>query len=154
MTAHPPANEEEVQDDHDFVAVTASRTKTNINARYKRNNKGKGRFVQHVEKRLSELLQQKVEALQGSSFLKACKGRLVPQISYTVTTNTDLHIMACFDYLDMLNDNLNTLTSGKCMTCLCFGLGSFRHSPKSLLQLALLQLLLQCDTFEVSRFSF
>jgi hypothetical protein len=80
MSTRQPANEEEVQDDHDFVAVTSSKTKNNANARYKRNNKGKGRFVTPVEKPLSELLHLKMEALQGSSFLKACEGTLIPQL--------------------------------------------------------------------------
>jgi hypothetical protein len=59
---------------HDFVAVRNRNTKTTTTWKAK-NTKGKGKYVPPPEIPLSQLLQKKVDLLQGSTFLQSCLGR-------------------------------------------------------------------------------
>lgn len=73
-------NELQTENDQGFVAVTSSRIKNNnYNRRsYKQdgnnNKKGKGRYIPPPQKTLAELLQQKIDLLRDSPFMKACIG--------------------------------------------------------------------------------
>lgn len=158
MLATDSLHEHTIEDDQDFVAVTSTRksSKNMMKPARRGNNKGKGRWQPPVEKPLSELLQQKVDQLRSSAFLKACQG----MVSISRAREDVLSSRLAFIMLvaltargaGVLREELSSKRRNKCKKCLCFGLGSLRHSPKSLLQLALLQLLLESDFSEVPCF--
>lgn len=80
MSSSRTIDEQEVEDDHDFVAVPSHKSKNNTNnnttfRKHNSNNKGKGRYIPPVEKPLSELPQQKIGLLQSSVFFDTCKRR-------------------------------------------------------------------------------
>ena len=130
--------------DHDFQTVTRT-------MKPRKNRKGKHRALEPERKKnLVTLLSERRAALRASGYAEQCRSVSATSLVSSWAEARCLELLAGSwpTSTDPKHAEVETGKHGRFKRCLCFGLGSLRDSPKSQLQLTLLQELLL--GFEVS----